>query len=54
MSEPDSVVSQVVDAPLEALWESWADFGGIYKFHEDVVRTNILSQNAGRFCESSA
>lgn len=57
MNRPDIVVSQVVDAPLEAVWESWADFGGIYKFHDDVSRTTILTAavprgvGAVRLCE---
>lgn len=57
MTKADIVVSQLVDAPLEALWESWADFGGIYKFHKDVIRTTILTETvprgmgAARLCE---
>ncbi|WP_298257973.1 SRPBCC family protein [uncultured Litoreibacter sp.] len=48
MIKPDIMVSQTVNAPLETLWESWADFGGIYQFHEDVVRTTILTQTTPR------
>lgn len=48
MTKPDIIVSQVVEAPLEELWESWADFGSIYKFHEDVVRTTILTKSTPR------
>ncbi|NRB18065.1 MAG: SRPBCC family protein [Rhodobacteraceae bacterium] len=57
MKGPDIVVSQVVAAPLETVWESWADFGGIYKFHEDVRKTTILTKatprgvGAVRLCE---
>ena len=58
MKRPDIVVSQVVvAAPLETVWESWADFGGIYKFHEDVRKTTILTEatprgvGAVRLCE---
>lgn len=57
MKTPDIVVSQKVAAPLEIVWESWADFGGIYKFHEDVIKTTILTQaiprgvGAVRLCE---
>jgi len=59
MNNPDIVISQMVEAPLEAVWESWADFGGIYKFHEDVRKTTILTQSlhtgvgAVRLCELS-
>ena len=42
MKKPDIVVSQMVLAPLETVWESWADFGGTYKFHEDVGKATIF------------
>lgn len=48
MIKPDIVVSQVVEVPLETLWESWADFGGIYKFHDDIIRTTILTPDVSR------
>lgn len=48
MKNPDIVVSQVVEAPLETVWESWADFGGIYKFHDDVMKTTILTGSRSR------
>ncbi|MES0879049.1 SRPBCC family protein [Roseibium sp. SCP14] len=48
MKKADIVVSQVVAAPLEKVWESWADFGGIYKFHKGVARTTILKDSAPR------
>ena len=57
MKTSDIIVSQEVSAPLEIVWESWADFGGIYKFHEDVRKTTILTQatpcgvGAVRLCE---
>lgn len=57
MKTPDIVVCQVVATPLKTVWESWADFGGIYKFHEDVRKTTILNQDkplgvgAIRLCE---
>ncbi len=59
MKKPDIVVSQVVAAPLATVWESWADFGGIYKFHDDVSKTTILTAaqprgvGAVRLCELS-
>ncbi len=48
MTQPDVDVSEKVDAPLDAVWESWADFGGIYKFHSDVLRTTILTGSNSR------
>ncbi len=45
---PDIVVSETVAAPLRVVWDSWADFGGIYKFHEDVLRTTILTASTPR------
>lgn len=48
MIKPDILVSQVVEVPLETLWESWADFGGIYRFHDDVIRTTILTPDVSR------
>lgn len=57
MKGPDIIVSRVVAAPLETVWEGWADFGGIYKFHDDVRRTTILAEatprrvGAVRLCE---
>lgn len=50
-------MSRVVAAPLETVWESWADFGGIYRFHDDVRRNTILTEatprgvGAVRLCE---
>ena len=57
MKGPGIIVSRVVAAPLETVWGSWADFGGIYKFHDDVRRTTILTEatrrgvGAVRLCE---
>jgi uncharacterized membrane protein len=48
MKKPYIVVSQMVEAPLETVWESWADFGGIYKFHENVRKTTILTVSTPR------
>jgi len=45
MKNPDIVVFETVAAPLQAVWESWADFGGIDKFHKDVLRTTILTSS---------
>lgn len=59
MTKPDIIVSQVVEAPLETVWESWADFVGIYKFHKDVSKTTILTEatprgvGAVRLCQLS-
>ncbi|MGH1347101.1 MAG: SRPBCC family protein [Nannocystales bacterium] len=48
MKTPDIVVFETVKAPLKTVWESWADFGGIYKFHEGVLRTTILTTSTPR------
>ncbi|MFY0681383.1 MAG: SRPBCC family protein [Thalassovita sp.] len=33
----------VVDAPVEDVWESWADFGGIAKFHPGIKGSHSIS-----------
>jgi uncharacterized protein YndB with AHSA1/START domain len=38
----------MVAAPLETVWESWADFGNIYNFHGDVRNTTILTASTPR------
>lgn len=38
MKGPDIIVSRVVAAPLETVWESWADFG-------DCVSLLVSSQH---------
>ncbi|GAB4140651.1 MAG: hypothetical protein Tsb0016_07920 [Sphingomonadales bacterium] len=53
---PQVVVSALINQPQQAVWDAWADFAGIEKFHPGVKASNIISiQKAGtgtvRRCE---
>lgn len=38
-------VSKVIDAPIEAVWDSWDDFGNIAKFNPNLSASRLLSRN---------
>ncbi len=50
-------VRRRVDAPLEKVWESWADFGNIYKFNPNLKHSRLLDgspqsgKGAKRHCD---
>lgn len=35
-------VRKIVNAPVEAVWESWDDFGNIYKFNPGTTASRLL------------
>ena len=36
-------VAKNVDAPIGEVWESWADFGNIYRFNPNLKHSRLLS-----------
>lgn len=43
-------VNRTINAPLEKVWESWDDFGDIYKFNPNLKNSYLLkgSQSSGK------
>ena len=39
-------VKQIVQAPVEAVFKSWNDFGNIYKFHPGLKHSHLLKNSA--------
>lgn len=37
------VVTALINQPQQAVWDAWADFGGIEQFHPGVKASNIIS-----------
>ena len=35
-------VNRVINAPIEEVWASWDDFGGIYKFNPNLNHSRLL------------
>ena len=35
-------VNRTINAPIETVWESWDDFGGIYKFNPNLKYSRLL------------
>lgn len=40
------IVSKRVNAPLQDVWNSWDDFGGIYKFNQSVTHSRLLNNDS--------
>lgn len=38
-------ISKTINAPIDAVWDSWDDYGNIYKFNPQVKSSNILSSS---------
>ena len=39
-------VKKVIDAPVEKVWESWDDFGNIYKFNPGINASRLLGEDS--------
>ena len=39
-------VKKIVEAPVEQVWESWDDFGNIYKFNPSISASRLLSDDS--------
>ncbi len=39
-------VKKVIDAPVEKVWESWDDFGSIYKFNPGINASRLLGEDS--------
>lgn len=54
---PKIEVSQIVNSPIREVWDSWDDFGSIYKFNPNLKGSHILDGTpssgigAGRQCD---
>lgn len=53
---PKVVVSRIISAPQQAIWNTWSDFGNIDKFHPAVKTSTIIGspkdgKGAMRQCE---
>lgn len=49
-------VTKIINAPVEQVWESWDDFGNIYKFNPSITASRLLGEDstgigAKRECE---
>lgn len=42
---PRVVVKKQVAAPIQQVWESWDDFGNIYKFNPNLRHSRLLSES---------
>ena len=40
-------VAKRIDAPVEAVWHSWEDFGNVYRFNPNLKHSRLLSGPAG-------
>lgn len=38
-------IDRIINAPVDVVWESWDDFGNIFKFNPQVKSSNILSSS---------
>lgn len=38
-------IDRTINAPVDVVWESWDDFGNIFKFNPQVKSSNILSSS---------
>lgn len=39
-------VKKVIDAPVEKVWESWDDFGNIYRFNPGINASRLLGEDS--------
>ncbi len=40
------IVSKRINAPIEAVWESWDDFANIYKFNPNLTQSYLLTDES--------